>query len=79
MNLQIAEYKNIEIRFKDWLRLLNFEPSTIKYAPIKAREFFGWLEGQQIKEIEAVNKPCNIKLLRLPENTAEQKERRQTK
>jgi integrase/recombinase XerD len=57
MNLQTAEYKNIEIRFKDWLRLLNFEPSTIKYAPIKAREFFGWLEGQQIKEIEAVNKP----------------------
>jgi integrase/recombinase XerD len=57
MNLQTAEYKNIEIRFKDWLRLLNFEPSTIKYAPIKAREFFGWLEQQQIKEIESVNKP----------------------
>jgi len=57
MNLQIAEYKNIEIRFKDWLRLLNFEPSTVKYAPIKAREFFGWLESQQIKEIESVNKP----------------------
>ena len=53
----IAEYKNIEIRFKDWLRLLNFEPSTIKYAPMKAREFFGWLEQQQIKEIENVNKP----------------------
>ena len=51
------EYKNTEIRFKDWLRLLNFEPSTVKYAPIKAREFFGWLEQQQIKEIESVNKP----------------------
>ena len=51
------EYKNIEMRFKDWLRLLNFEPSTIKYAPIKAREFFVWLEQQQIKEIENVNKP----------------------
>lgn len=57
MNLQIAEYKNIEIRFKDWLRLLNFEPSTVKYAPMKAREFFGWLESQQIKEIEGINKP----------------------
>ena len=53
----MPEYKNIEIRFKDWLRLLNFEPSTVKYAPIKAREFFGWLEQQQIKEIENVNKP----------------------
>ena len=57
MNLQIAEYKNIEIRFKDWLRLLNFEPSTVKYAPMKAREFFGWLEQKQIKEIEGINKP----------------------
>lgn len=56
MNIQTAEYKNIEIRFKDWLRLLNFEPSTVKYAPIKAREFFGWLEQQQIKEIEHLNK-----------------------
>ena len=57
MNIQVAEYKNIEIRFKDWLRLLNFEPSTVKYAPMKAREFFGWLEQQQIKEIESINKP----------------------
>jgi integrase/recombinase XerD len=57
MNIQVAEYRNIEIRFKDWLRLLNFEPSTVKYAPMKAREFFGWLEQQQIKEIEAINKP----------------------
>jgi site-specific recombinase XerD len=57
MNPHTAVYKNIEIRFKDWLRLLNFEPSTVKYAPMKAREFFGWLEQQQIKEIESVNKP----------------------
>lgn len=57
MNPHTAAYKNIEIRFKDWLRLLNFEPSTVKYAPMKAREFFGWLEQQQIKEIESVNKP----------------------
>jgi len=57
MNIQVAEYKNIEIRFKDWLRLLNFEPSTVKYAPMKAREFFGWLEQKQIKEIEGINKP----------------------
>ncbi len=55
--LNTAVYRNIEIRFKDWLRLLNFEPSTVKYAPMKAREFFGWLESQQIKEIEGINKP----------------------
>jgi len=57
LTVHTAEYKKLEIRFKDWLRLLNFEPSTVKYAPMKAREFFGWLESQQIKEIENVNKP----------------------
>jgi integrase/recombinase XerD len=51
-----AAYQHLEIRFKEWLKLLNFEPSTVKYAPLKAREFFGWLEGQQIHETESVNK-----------------------
>ena len=51
------EYINLEHRFKEWLRLLNFEPSTIKYAPLKVREFLCWLEGRQIKEVEAINKP----------------------
>lgn len=54
--LQIPEYKQLEIRFKDWLKLLNFEPSTVKYAPTKACEFFHWLEKRQIKEIGAVNR-----------------------
>lgn len=57
VQLQISEYKNLVERFKDWLQLLNFEPSTIKYAPKKIYEFFHWLEKQQIKEIDEVNKP----------------------
>jgi site-specific recombinase XerD len=57
MELRTPEYINLESRFKDWLRLLNFEPSTIKYAPIKAREFFEWLESKQINEISTVTKP----------------------
>lgn len=57
LRLNTVAYRNIEIRFKDWLKLLNFEPSTVKYAPKKAREFFHWLESRQIKEIEAINKP----------------------
>lgn len=57
VQLQISEYKNLVTRFKDWLQLLNFEPSTIKYAPKKIHEFFHWLEKQQIKEIGEVNKP----------------------
>jgi integrase/recombinase XerD len=51
-----AAYQHLEIRFKEWLKLLNFEPSTVKYAPLKAREFFLWLEGQQIQETESVSK-----------------------
>jgi len=57
LTLHTAAYKNTEIRFKDWLRLLNFEPGTVKYAPMKAREFFAWLEQQRVNEIEGVNKP----------------------
>jgi len=57
VQLQTPSYRELEVRFRDWLRLLNFEPSTVRYAPMKARELFGWLEGQQINEIEAVNKP----------------------
>lgn len=57
MELRTPEYISLEERFKDWLRLLNFEPSTVKYAPIKAREFFEWLESKQINEISTVTKP----------------------
>ena len=54
--VQNPEYKNLETRFKDWLKLLNFEPSTVKYAPRKTREFFHWLDSRKIKEIAGVNK-----------------------
>ena len=57
VRVQTPQYKELETRFKDWLRLLNFEPSTVKYGPKKAREFLSWLEKHQIKEIESVTKP----------------------
>ncbi len=57
LTVHTAGYKQLETGFKDWLKLLNFEPSTVKYAPLKAREFLGWLESRQIKELEAVSKP----------------------
>jgi len=37
--------------------LLNFEPTTIRYAPKKAREFFCWLEQNQVYELSAITKP----------------------
>ena len=54
--IQSPEFKAIEILFKDWLRLLNFEPSTIKYAPRKTREFFYWLEQNKIDKLENITK-----------------------
>lgn len=51
------EYINLLDRFSEWLRLLNFEPSTIKYAPRKVNEFLSWLESRQINEIATVNQP----------------------
>ncbi|MBN2348462.1 MAG: tyrosine-type recombinase/integrase [Bacteroidales bacterium] len=55
--IKTPEYKNLETRFAEWLKLLNFEPSTIKYAPRKAHEFFHWLENHQITEIAEITKP----------------------
>jgi integrase/recombinase XerD len=49
-------YKNLEKSFGEWLRLLNFEPSTIRYAPKKAREFFCWLEQNHVIELQAITK-----------------------
>lgn len=57
MIIKTATYKNLEQAFTEWLKLLNFEPSTLKYAPLKAREFFYWLEENQLMEIAAVTKP----------------------
>lgn len=56
LELKNPEYKLLEEQFHEWLQLLNFEQSTVKYAPLKAREFLHWLENNNINRIEAVNK-----------------------
>jgi len=50
------EFIRLERAFADWLRLLNFEPSTIKYAPKKLQEFLSWLEYKQITEIQSITR-----------------------
>ena len=47
---------HLEESFGEWLRLLNFEPSTVKYAPRKVHEFFYWLEQEKIT-LPEVTKP----------------------
>ena len=51
------EFLRLQRAFADWLRLLNFESGTIKYAPRKTQEFLDWLESQNITEISAITRP----------------------
>ena len=71
--IKSPEFRAIEILFKDWLRLLNFEPSTIKYAPRKTREFFYWLEKQKITVIKNITKITVINYFEYLQNRQNQK------
>jgi integrase/recombinase XerD len=55
--IKTPEFINLEQSFGEWLRLLNFEPSTVKYAPRKVREFFCWMEQNQITKLSGITKP----------------------
>ena len=57
LTINTPEFINLEQSFGEWLRLLNFEPSTVKYAPRKVREFFCWLEQNQITKLSGITKP----------------------
>ena len=50
------EYRRLKRAFADWLRLLNFEPSTLKYGPTKLQEFLYWLESQGITDIASITR-----------------------
>lgn len=54
--IKTPEFIHLEESFGEWLRLLNFEQSTVKYAPRKVREFLCWLEQQQTTELSAITK-----------------------
>ncbi|MBS1556572.1 MAG: tyrosine-type recombinase/integrase [Bacteroidetes bacterium] len=48
------EYQRLVSAYREWLRLLNFEPSTIQYSPIKLQEFLEWLERQQCMRVDMI-------------------------
>ena len=50
------EFRRLKRAFTEWLRLLNFEPSTLKYGPTKLQEFLYWLESQGITEIASITR-----------------------
>lgn len=54
--IQSEEFSKIEKSFREWLELLNFERSTVRYAPVKAREFFYWLERHNVFTVNNITK-----------------------
>ena len=48
LKVQSRDFLTLEDSFREWLQLLNFDPSTIRNAPVKAREFFYWLERRDV-------------------------------
>jgi integrase/recombinase XerD len=56
IRVQSEEFNNTEKSFREWLELLNFERSTVRYVPVKAREFFYWLERHDVLTINDITK-----------------------
>ena len=52
IRIQSKEFIALEKSFGEWLEMLNFERSTVRYAPVKAREFFYWLERHKILSVD---------------------------
>ena len=48
------EYQRLVSAYREWLRLLNFEPSTINYSPVRLQEFLEWTEQQGCKRVDQV-------------------------
>jgi integrase/recombinase XerD len=51
------EFLRLQKAFADWLRLLNFEPSTLRDGPRKLQEFLSWLEQQGITDMASITRP----------------------
>jgi integrase/recombinase XerD len=56
LEIQNPGYRRLQKSYGEWLRLLNFEPSTVNYSPIKLAEFLHWLEANNITEINQVTR-----------------------
>ena len=54
--LTFPHYIRQKEAFTNWLRLLNFEASTIKYSPAKIHEFLSWIESNGIPNTSLITK-----------------------
>lgn len=55
-SIKSEEFIALEKSFGEWLRMLNFERSTVRYAPVKVGEFFFWLERHGIAKADEITK-----------------------
>jgi len=56
IRVESKEFNKIEKSFREWLDLLNFERSTVRYAPVKVKEFFYWLERHNMPSVNDITK-----------------------
>ncbi|MEW7279209.1 tyrosine-type recombinase/integrase [Aquimarina sp. 2201CG1-2-11] len=56
LKLENPSYNALLPEFKRWLDILGYSASVVKYSPIYLREFFYWLEQQQITHINQVTR-----------------------
>src|SRR5690606_10235667 len=47
-------YKALLLSFKEWLEILGYGKTTVKYSPIHLREFFHWLECRGHSELNTI-------------------------
>lgn len=47
-------YRELELDFKEWLALLGYAEGTVYNMPLFMREFFHWLESEQVKKVEDI-------------------------
>jgi len=52
--LKTEDYERLESSYREWLELLGYSEATVYNLPNHLREFFYWLEGQNINEIKTV-------------------------
>jgi len=56
LKLQNRSYKALLISFKEWLDILGYSKSLVKYSPIYLQEFFYWLEKHNHNELRTVTR-----------------------
>lgn len=48
-------YRELELDFKEWLVLLGYAENTVYNMPLFMREFFNWLENEEVKKVEEIS------------------------